>query len=153
LAGPYAAGSPRTFSHFQLTVLYYYTVYTMRAQSFIFALFLIVSQILLPVTLASPVAPRGLFRRQYCFAANGGCRFEDPPAVADAFQLSSSSTPEPTPLAEPQVAVAASSSAPESTPTPTTGSSNKPNAGVALVSHGKLFFVAFTGMAATVLIL
>jgi len=136
--------------------------YTMRSPSLLFALFLIAGHFLsLPMTLASPVTPvELLLRRQICYIPVGGCRIKVSPTVSDPFQLpsessSADSTPPPTPVAEPQIAVASSSeSASESSPTSTTtgSSSTKSNAGVALVSHGNLFWAAFATLAATVLI-
>ncbi|KAH9958714.1 hypothetical protein BC827DRAFT_1217887 [Russula dissimulans] len=133
----------------------------MRVPTFLLALFFITSHLLpLPVTLAAPVAPVALLRRQLCYDVGGNCRIKVP-AVADPIQLSSSPaapTPSSTPPAEAQVAAVApsssgSDSAPASTPTPTTGSSSKnSNAGVALVSNGKPFFAAFAALAATALV-
>jgi len=132
----------------------------MRTPSFAIALFLLACHFLsLPVTLASPVAQlEVLLPRQQCINPAGGCRFSshDAPAVADPFELSSSSQAAPTSSTEPQlgaVVTSSSGSASGSSPTPTAGSSSsKSNAGVALVSQGKLFSAAFAVLVATVLV-
>ncbi|KAH9958783.1 hypothetical protein BC827DRAFT_1218568 [Russula dissimulans] len=133
----------------------------MRTPSFVIALFLLACHFLsLPVTLASPVAPvELLLRRQSCNDVAGGCRFanHDAPAVTDAFQLSSSPQAA-TPTGDPQlgaVVTSSSDSASGSTPTSTAAagsSSSKSNAGVALVSRGRLFSAAFAVLVATVLV-